>query len=117
MLAKELRLKSKKAFDATYRNNDTVGNHYAVIYRGKKKTDSTRETKVGFVVSKKYHKRAVKRNRAKRLFSEAYRILLKENKISSSQQYMSLIFVIKQSCLEIDFEKCVEITNKLLNLK
>ena len=115
MLEKKLRLKNPKAFSATFKNSDTVGNRYAVVYRGKKKTAEAQETKVGFVVSKKYHKRAVKRNRAKRLFSEAYRILLAQKEIEPSQKYMSLIFVIKQACLEMDFAKCKEITKKLLS--
>ena len=115
MLEKRLRLKNPKAFNATYKNSDTVGNRYAVVYRGKKKNDETQETKVGFVVSKKYHKRAVKRNRAKRLFSEAYRILLAQKEIEPSQQYMSLIFIIKQACLDMDFETCKNITKKLLS--
>lgn len=116
MLKKEHRLKNNAAFTATYRNNDTVGNHYTVIYRGKTKTDLSTITKAGFVVSKKYHKRAVKRNHAKRLFREAYRLLLKEKKIEKSQQYISLVFVIKQDCLELTFDKCYEMLFKLLNL-
>ena len=116
MLKSKFRLKNPKAFSATYNNHDTVGNHYFIIYRGRKKTELSTDTKVGFVVNKKYHKRAVKRNQVKRMFREVYRRLLNENKIENAQQYLSLVFVIKSACLELSFEKCYDMVFKLLNM-
>ena len=42
---------------------------------------SVDDLKIGFVVSKKVHKSAVKRNRLKRQMREVVRLLLKENKL------------------------------------
>ena len=68
---------------------------------GKKKKENY-PTKIGFVVSKKIHKRAVKRNRIKRLMRESVRLYIKEQK-SFDTKYMSLIFVASAKLLEKDF--------------
>lgn len=93
MLPKEYRLKNKAAFSATYRIKNSIYKGGIVLFAGLKKKDPENVTKVGFVVSKKTHKRAVKRNRLKRLMRESYRLLLKSNELGNSQDYMSLIFV------------------------
>ncbi len=115
MLKKEYRLVKNTAFTATFKNRNIVSDSCAVVYKGKLKTNERAVTKVGFVVSKKIHKRAVKRNRVKRLYREAYRIALKNNAISNSQKYMSIIFVIKVKALELDFQTCYKAVLELLN--
>lgn len=109
MLPKEYRLKKRLAFKATYKVKNSTHSGGVTLFVGKlKKTSDTTEnenyTKVGFVVSKKVHKRAVKRNRLKRLMREAYRLLLKENKLGNSQKYISLIFVGTSKALDKDFK-------------
>lgn len=115
MLKKQFRLKNKAAFGATYRIKHSYCIGGIVLWVGKKKTDEQIPTKVGFVVSKKTHKRAVKRNRLKRLMRESYRILLKDNKISKSQQYISLIFVGFEKALGRDFQQMKDIIYNLLS--
>lgn len=89
-----------------------------MLWVGKEKTDPTYQTKVGFVVSKKTHKRAVKRNRLKRLMRESYRLLLKENNLGGSQQFMSLIFVGYEKALDKNFKEINTVIEKLIkNIK
>ena len=112
MLSKQFRLKNKYAFNATYKIKNSFYRNGIVLFVGKKKCDEI-PTKVGFVVSKKTHKSAVKRNRLKRLIRESYRLLLKENNVGISNQAMSLIFVGQKPALEKNFKE-IQTTVKYL---
>lgn len=104
MLPKEYRLKNKSAFNATYRVQNSFYKNGIVMFCGRlKKTDAP--AKIGFVVSKKTHKRAVKRNRLKRLMRESVRLILKDGYNFDVQ---SVVFVGKSQALgksfkEVDF--------------
>ena len=113
MLPKEYRLKNKAAFSATYRIKNSFYKDGIVLYAGKLKTDNDNPTRVGFVVSKKTHKRAVKRNRLKRLMRESYRLMLKNNETGNAQNYMSLIFVGYEKAVGKNFD---EIQNSIKDL-
>lgn len=113
MLKKQYRLKSKKAFNAIYKLKNSTHLGGVSLFAGVKKTDLSQPTRVGFVVSKKTHKRAVKRNRLRRLMRESYRILQKENNLCNSQNYLSLIFVGGEKALGKTF---LEIKEIILNL-
>lgn len=115
MLKKQFRLKNKSAFNATYRIKHSYHRCGIVLWVGKKKDKDEYPTKAGFVVSKKTHKRAVKRNRLKRLMRESYRLLLKDNKILKSQQYISLIFVGFEKALDKNFHQTKDIIYNLLS--
>jgi ribonuclease P protein component len=118
MLNKKFRLTKNSAFNATYRIKHSYCISGIVLWVGKKKDKSDFPTKAGFVVSKKTHKRAVKRNRLKRLMRESYRLLLKEGKTFNSGKYLSLIFVGFERALNHDFANTKNIINKLLeNIK
>jgi ribonuclease P protein component len=109
LIPKQYRLKKRIAFNATYKVKHSSHSGGVTLFVGREKKDET-PTKVGFVVSKKTHKRAVRRNRLKRLMRESYRLLLKENKLYNSQKYMSLIFVGSEKVLDKSF---LEIKNSI----
>ena len=104
MLPKKYRLKKRAAFKATYKVNNSAHMGGVTLFAGILKKDDT-PTKVGFVVSKKVHKRAVKRNRLKRLMRESYRLILKEGDLGESQKYLSLIFVGRDKALNMKFDE------------
>ena len=113
MLPKQYRLKKRSAFKATYKVRNSSHSGGVTLFAGiLKKEDNP--TKVGFVVSKKVHKRAVKRNRLKRLMRESYRLLLKENQLGNSQKYMSLIFVGTENAMTKSFDEIQNSIKKLI---
>lgn len=115
MLKKQYRLKNKKAFNAIYKLKSSTHKGGVSLFAGIKKKDETQSTKVGFVVSKKTHKRAVKRNRLRRLMRESYRLLQKEGNLGVSQTYMSLIFVGTEHALGKPFNEIKRIVTELLS--
>lgn len=103
MLPKEYRLKKRIAFNATYRTGRSFHKDGITVFVGKEKKNEM-VTKFGFVVSKKIHKRAVKRNRIKRIMRESVRLYLKSNRDFDSK-YMSLIFVASGRLLDKNFKE------------
>lgn len=120
MLNRKFRLKKNSSFKATYFNRRVVSDEFFTLYGGKNKENPEIETRIGFVVSKKIHKRAVKRNRIKRLAREAMRLLIKEKTNEKYSKYQSLIFVakdgvLKDGNLELNFEKAKISVTKLID--
>ena len=114
MLKKQFRLKNKAAFTATYRIKNSFHKSGVTLFAGRLKNDASTPTRAGFVVSKRTHKRAVKRNRLKRLMRESYRLLLKSGNTANSQNYLSLIFVGGENALDKNFVQMQNIIKQLL---
>lgn len=92
-LKKPERLCSKKAFEFLFAQGKTVFIHpLKIVYSFEKSTEST--VKAAFGVSKRNFKKAVKRNRIKRLLREAYR----KNKISveSVNIHIMILYISKE---------------------
>ena len=111
MLPKQYRLKKRTAFNATYRLRNSFYKDGITVFYGKKNEKSI-PTKIGFVVSKKIHKRAVKRNRIKRLMRESVRLYIK-NTQDFENKYISLIFVASAKLLNKSFN---EINKSILKI-
>lgn len=114
MLPKNYRLKNDKAFSATYRLKNTASNKYFLAYLGLPVQEEEQNLKIGFVVSKKFHKRAVKRNRIKRLMREVIRQKIKQDKLLDAKKLRSLIFIAKPPSLELDYNSTENAITQLL---
>lgn len=114
MLPKQYRLKKRIAFNATYRTGVSYHKDGVTLFCGKKKQEGV-ATKIGFVVSKKIHKRAVRRNRIKRLMRESVRLYIKNNE-NFDTKYMSLIFVASARLLDKNFAEVDKGINKLMSI-
>lgn len=115
MLPKQYRLKKRTAFSATYRTGKSFHKDGITVFCGKRKTKEI-PTKIGFVVSKKIHKRAVKRNRMKRLMRESLRIYIKNSGINFDTDYISLVFVGSSRLLTKDFAYIDSAMKKLMGM-
>ena len=112
MLPKKYRLKNNIAFTTTYKLKNIVSDKYFILYLGSPIKEESQTLKIGFVVSKKFHKRAVKRNRIKRLMRESYRLLIKDGCVSD--KYISLIFVASGKLLGKNFNEVDNTMRKLV---
>ena len=100
----------------TYNQRQIFDCKFFRAYLGKPAQTEENEIKIGFVVSTKTHKRAVKRNRLKRLMRENLRLILLNNIDAKNKlnNYMSLILVGHTAGLDATFDEIKEdITNLL----
>ena len=131
MLPKKYRLKNSAAVSATYKNHNVISDENVCIYLGRKKcavnkpaaglncsmpvqSETLFYTRFAFVVSKKIHKRAVKRNRIKRLMRETVRLALKNGELSGMHEYLSIIFLAKQGSVHASFDAIKSSIYKLM---
>ncbi len=114
MLQEQYRLKKRIAFNATYRTGVSYHKDGITVFCGKKKKENY-PTKIGFVVSKKIHKRAVRRNRIKRLMRESMRLYIK-NTPDFDTKFMSLIFVASTKLLDKNFADIDKSIKKIMSI-
>jgi len=104
MLPKQERLTKSSEFAFIYRKRKSVANSLLILYVGNKKRDKAAPTRTGFVVGKKVHKKAVKRNRIKRLMREVYKDISRTENFLL-KDYQNLIFIARPSIIESDYHK------------
>ena len=103
MLPKKYRLKSTAAFNATYKNHNIISDDNVCIYLGREKKDASFDTRIAFIAGKKIHKRAVVRNRIKRLMRESIRLALKNNELNALHKYLSVLCIAKSGSIGASF--------------
>ena len=92
-LGKEQKLKSKKSIETLFSSGKKLRNGpVQIVYQIQKETH---HNKIGFIVSKRFFKKAPDRNRIKRLLREAYR--LQQHNITVVQEHHLEMMLIYQS--------------------
>ena len=77
MLPEKYRLKSKKEIDQLFKNGKAVRNSFLFL---KYKENNIENSRFAFSIGLKYSKKAVERNKMKRILREAIRSLIKDVK-------------------------------------
>ncbi|MBY0359148.1 MAG: ribonuclease P protein component [Candidatus Obscuribacterales bacterium] len=111
MLPSAERLRKTGLFQRVYTARKVVSSEYFTLnVLPRQPRSSARNPLVGFVVGKKVHNDACKRNRAKRRVREAYRLLCRQNQDEDLNlgQWYALVFVIKAEILEAGWDQIVE---------
>lgn len=106
MLKKELRIRKRKEFENVFEKGFYSADRFLTLKAVENKMPFSR---FGFVVSKKISKKAVERNRAKRLMREAIR--LTEEKIKPG---FDIIFISRIGIINKSLEEIKESVEKLL---
>lgn len=88
-----------------------MSDEFFLLFAGKNKNSSDINTRAGFAVSKKVHKRAVVRNKIKRRLREAFQAYLKE----FNPPYMSVIFKAKETSINSDYNNTLKSVYKLMD--
>lgn len=114
MLSRQERLTKNREFAYIYRKKKSVANSYIILYVGNKKTDQNMPTKAGFVVGKKVHKKAVKRNRIKRQLRESYKSISKSENFLL-RDYDKLIFIARPAIVELDYHQIYNAMRDCIN--
>ncbi|WP_303673881.1 ribonuclease P protein component [Vampirovibrio chlorellavorus] len=124
MLPKSNRLKAKGEFKRTLSGKRLFGCPFFVLYGLERNPVSSvpaatqsvvHPTRFGFIVSKKIHKRATKRNRIRRRLRELVRLSLKQGTLSGVSPYRAMVFIARPDALSASFtdlqdkmERCLQ---------
>ncbi len=111
MLSQKNRLRKKKEFELTFREGRSFPGRFFIL---KKKKNNLSFPRFAFVFPIKSEKKATKRNKGKRLFREAVRILL-----SFVKEDVDVIFILKRGADEKSVQEIredIEIVFKKIKL-
>jgi ribonuclease P protein component len=103
------RLKSRGDFKRTLAGLRLCANDCFALYGLLGPSESTgssavSEPRIGFIVSKKVHKRAVQRNRIRRRLRELVRTSLLTERRQILSQYKTLVFIARSGCVDACFQ-------------
>lgn len=118
--SKEERLKSRKQIGLLFKNRQSVGAYpLRIFWAEMERDDSPYPVAISFSVSKRIFKRAVQRNRHKRLMREAFRLhkhdLYERLNLASKKLNLMLIYVGKEPANFATIEKkYLKLIDKLL---
>lgn len=104
MLVQENRLRKKKDFEVVFKQGDGFRQGFLYLKIRKNNLDTSR---FGLVISKKFSKKAVIRNKTKRRLSEIIKA-----KLSETKKGMDIIIVVMPGA-ENDFQKLEQTIDKL----
>jgi ribonuclease P protein component len=124
MLPKVNRLRSKRDFKRTLSGQRIASGPYFAIYALLSFKEATSSTylanqcpRIGFVVSKKVHKRAVIRNRLKRQFREIFRHWLSHSPQSASlSNYKNLVVIVRTTCVGTEYKVLEKALSRALRI-
>ena len=115
---KEEKLKSRKTIELLFKEGRSFSNFpFRVLW--KFNHDSPTPLQTGFAVSSKHFKKAVDRNRIKRLVREAYRLQKNELQKQLQQQQLAVFIIyVGNELPEYDFifEKTAHVLNRLIKI-
>ncbi len=105
MLPLKNRLKKEKDFQRVFdKGRFAASDLVSVKFVG----NGTDDTRVGFIVSKKVSKKAVLRNKVKRMLREAVR-----SKMNDMTAGFDIIVIAKKGLLEVDHDKITDVLGRI----
>ncbi len=114
MLTKAERLTKNTDFVKTYSIKRSVSNSLFILYIGEINKNPQFPTKAGFVVGKKIHKKATKRNKIKRHLREAFRKYKLEHP-EYNNYWFSMVFLARADSLDTDFNQVYNAVENCIN--